>query len=196
MILPNQASRNSNQPLTIPSNSQVLFSLQPQDSVLNQLTFTGPSVPIGPPAITHGFTAPVHSLIPDDLEGDYRRFEYSFDRTGQAVSHSVGIYEKSADDGSKVTVAVTMLYVSTGWDMWSIFKREYTGDDYPAALAIHNAETGHEDYSSGYDFSSDASWVQGTGSEYFRAFDAYADGSGTHPAVYQNGDIPLTTIEP
>jgi hypothetical protein len=46
MILPNQASRNSNQPLTIPSNSQVLFSLQPQDSALSHLSFTGPSVPV------------------------------------------------------------------------------------------------------------------------------------------------------
>jgi hypothetical protein len=45
LILPNQASRNSNQPFTIPANTQVLFSLSPQDSALSHLSFTGPSVP-------------------------------------------------------------------------------------------------------------------------------------------------------
>ena len=120
-----------------------------------------------------------------------------YDRTGTAVTHRVvGIYERSVDDGSKITVSVTMLYISTGWDMWILYKREYTGDDYPAALAIHNAGTGHEDYSSGYDFSSDASWVQYGNGETFRAYGIYADGSGHHPSQTQNGDILVTTIQP
>ena len=196
LILPNQAARNSNQSFTIPANSQVLFSLQPQDAVINQISFTGPSVPVGPPAITHGFTVPVHSGIPDDLEGDYRRFPYSFDKTGTATSSVVGIYEKSDDDGSKITVNITMLYQSNGWDVWSIFKREYEGAEYPAALAIHNAGSGHADYSSGYDFVSDTDWVERTGNQYFRSFNSYSDGSGHCPKLYHTGDIPLTTIQP
>ena len=197
LILPNQASRNSNQPFTIPANSQVLFSLSPRDAVLNQLTFTGPSVPIGPPAITQGFTVPVHSGIPDELEGDYRRFAYSFDRSGTAVTHKVvGIYEKSVDDGSKITVNVAMLYVSTGWDVWSVFTKTYSGDDYPAALTIHNNGSGHQDYSSGYNFNDDASWVRHGSGENFRSYHSYSDGSGFCPKLYHTGDIPLTKIEP
>ena len=154
-------------------------------------------IPTGPPAIVHGFSVPAHSGIPDDLEGDYRRFPYSFDRTGTAVTHKVvGIYERSVDDGSKITVNITMLYQSDGWDIWSIFKREYEGAEYSPALAIHNAGSGHADYSSGYDFSSDTDWVERTGNQYFRSFNSYSDGSGHCPQLYHTGDISLTTIQP
>ena len=45
VILPNQAARDANESFTIPANSQILFSLTPQDAALNQISFTGPSVP-------------------------------------------------------------------------------------------------------------------------------------------------------
>ena len=88
-----------------------------------------------------------------------------------------------------------MLYVSTGWDVWSIFKREYNGAEYAAALTIHNAGSGHEDYSSGYDFLSDTDWVQRGSDDNFRAYHTYLDGTGFCPQLYQTGDIPLTKIE-
>ena len=145
---------------TIPANSVINYGILPNESIVKSSEIPQPpALPIEPPDITQGFNVPVHSGIPDDLEGDYRRFAYSFDRSGTAISHRVvGIYEKSDDDGSKITVNVAMLYVSTGWDVWSIFKREYTGVEYAAALTIHNAGSGHADYSSGYDFLSDTAW--------------------------------------
>jgi hypothetical protein len=112
------------------------------------------------------------------------------------TNNVVGIYERSVDDGSKITVNITMLYQSVGWDIWAIFKREYTGGGYAAAQAIHNAGSGHADYSSGYDFSSDNDWVLRTGNKYFRSFNSYSDGSGRCPKLYHTGDIPLTTIQP
>ena len=70
MILPNQAARNSNQPFTIPANSQVLFSLQPQDSVLSHLSFTGPSVPVRFAGLPDNLNAAIiHPEYPDVLMG-------------------------------------------------------------------------------------------------------------------------------
>lgn len=182
---------------TIPANSVINYGILPNESIVKSSEIPQPpALPIEPPDITQGFNVPVHSGIPDDLEGDYRRFAYSFDRSGTAITHKVvGIYEKSVNDGSKITVNVAMLYVSTGWDVWSIFKREYNGAEYAAALTIHNAGSGHEDYSSGYDFLSSTDWVQRTGNEYFRAYHTYSDGSGFCPQLYHTGDIPLTKIE-
>ena len=182
---------------TIPANSVINYGILPNESIVKSSEVPQPPpLPIEPPTITHGFTVPVHSGIPDDLEGDYRRFAYSFDRSGTAITHKVvGIYEKSVNDGSKITVNVAMLYVSTGWDVWSIFKREYTGAEYASALTIHNNGSGHEDYSSGYDFLSDTDWVQRGSTENFRAYHTYSDGSGFCPQLYQTGDIPLTKIE-
>lgn len=45
MVLPNQAARDASQSFTIPANSQLHFAISPQDAPLNQLSFTGPSVP-------------------------------------------------------------------------------------------------------------------------------------------------------
>jgi len=70
LILPNQAARNSNQSFTIPANSQVLFSVQPQDAVLNQLSFTGPSVPVRFAGLPDNLNAAViHPEYPDVLMG-------------------------------------------------------------------------------------------------------------------------------
>jgi hypothetical protein len=78
--------------------------------------------------------------------------------------------------------------------MWSAFKRTFSGAEYAAAQAIHNAGTGHEEYSAGFDFNADPSWL--AVSEAFRAYGVFSDGSGSHPAVSQNDNVPLAAIEP
>ncbi len=45
IFLPNQAARDANESFTIPANSQILFSIKPQDAPLTRLGFSGPSVP-------------------------------------------------------------------------------------------------------------------------------------------------------
>jgi len=190
---------NPDNHFTFPVNSIIHYGVIPNEALetVANIPAPPPIIPSGPPAIVHGFTVPVNSGIPDDLEGDYRRFPYSYDITGAAITHMVvGIFEKSVDDGSKITASVTMLMVTTGWDMWSLYQREYTGSDYAAALTIHNAGTGHEDYSSGYDFSSDASWLRYGDGQIFRSYHQYSDNSGHCPQLYHNGSISLTKIEP
>ena len=87
---------------TIPADSLINYGILPNESIVKSSQIPQPpAVPTGPPAITHGFAVPVHSGIPGDLKGDYRRFAYSFDRTGTAVTRRVvGIYEKSVAGAS------------------------------------------------------------------------------------------------
>ena len=177
---------------TIPAGSVIAVSIEPNEALLS--TEPMPSPPPVVAAITYGFTVPVDSGIPTEIQGDYRRFPYSFDKTGTAVSHhNVGVYERSVDDGTTITVYAVALFLETGWDMWSMFKRVYT--DYAAAKAVHFSGAGFEDYSAGFNFTSDPDWVQHM-AEAMRAYGSYADGSGYRPGLMQLGNIPLSTIQP
>ena len=109
----------------------------------------------------------------------------------------VGLYERSEDDGSEVRVYVAALFTNNGWDMWSVQKRTFEGADYAAALALHNAGTGHVDYSSGYDFTASPWQPIGTAShptEAMRAYQAFADGR-RHPRLMQADNSSTETIE-
>ena len=190
-------SAKADKNFTMPGGSVIHYGATPNESTPTDAAIPAPPpvAPSGPPAIVHGFTAPVNAAIDVDLQGDYRRFPYSFDRSGAAVTHRVvGVYERSVDDGSTISVTAAVLFTSTGWDMWSAFKRTFSGAEYAAAQAIHNAGTGHEEYSAGFDFNADPSWL--AVSEAFRAYGVFSDGSGSHPAVSQNDNVPLAAIEP
>ena len=190
-------SAKADKHFTLPAGSAIHYGAQANESTPTAAAIPAPApvAPSGPPAIVHGFTAPVNAAIDVDLQGDYRRFPYSFDRSGAAVAHRVvGVYERSVDDGSTISVTVAVLFTSTGWDMWSAFKRTFSGAEYAAAQAVHNAATGHEEYSAGFDFNADPSWLEVSGA--FRSYGGFSDGSGSRPGISHNGDIPLLTIEP
>ncbi|KAH8054428.1 hypothetical protein JL720_14448 [Aureococcus anophagefferens] len=145
---------------------------------------------------TGGFRVPASFTDNPELVGEYRLFPYSFDKTGAVVSDPlVGLYERSEDDGSEVRVYVAALFTNDGWDMWSVQKRTFAGADYADALALHNAGTGHVDYSSGYDFTASPWQPIGTAShpmEAMRAYQAFADGR-RHPAQMQADNSPTET---
>jgi len=190
------ASAASN--FTMPAGSCIHYGASPNEPVPTAASIPAPPpvVPSGPPAIVHGFTVPSHASIDDELEGDYRRFPFSFDRSGAAVTHRVvGIFERSVDSGSTIDAVVAVLLQNNGWDMWSAFKRTYSGAEYAAAQVVHNAGTGHEDYTSGYDFNAEPSWVVAV-NEAFRGFADFTDGSGWLPGASHSGSVSLTTIEP
>ena len=191
-------SANADKHFTMPAGSVIHYGAQPNESTPTNAAIPAPP-PVahsGPPAIVHGFTAPVNAAMAPDLQGDYRRFPYSFDRSGAAVAHRVvGVFERSEDSGSAIDAVVAVLVQNNGWDMWSTFKRTYSGAEYAAAQAVHSAGTGHEDYSSGFDFNADPSWVVAV-NEAFRGFAGFADGSGWAPGGSHSGNVSLTKIEP
>jgi len=96
MLLPNQVSRDNSVAFTIPANSQILFSLNPQDAVLNQLSFTGPSVPSTPSGFTLSNTT-VDYTGTWQYAGNVRRVGPSF-----TTSTDIGIYRH--DYGTAVYV--------------------------------------------------------------------------------------------
>ena len=190
-------SAKADKHFTLPAGSAIHYGAQPNESAPSAAGIPTPPaiVPSGPPAIVHGFTAPVNPSLDADLQGEYRRFPYSFDRSGAAVTNYVaGVFERSVDSGSTIEAVVAVLFQNSGWDMWSAFKRTYSGAEYAAAQAVHNAATGHEDYSTGYNFNANPSWV--AVSQAFRGFANYTDSSGLRPSVSHSGNVSLTTIEP
>lgn len=176
---------------TIPSGSKFNMSVRANDSALVVHPVTGPAPAAVPPAIAKGFRVPSsYAGIYPDIVGEYRFFPYSFDRLGQDVTHvDSGIYERSEDDGSTVTVYILLHWKNDGWQTMTMYKRQFTGAAYAAAKALHLAGTGHLDYSSRVNFDNLPEWstpdpVSGHG--YWFPFSSYnypafADGVGTIP---------------
>ena len=185
------------QNFTLPANSKIHFAVRGCDAVLGAShAVTGPAAPAAAAPIVKGFRVPSsYSGIYPEIVGEYRFFPYSFDRTGADVTHvpgGSGIYERSEDDGSKVTVYILMHFKNDGWQTMVLYKREFTGGDYAAAKALHLAGTGHLDYSSRLNFDSQPlknEWATPdpvSGHQYWFPFSsynypAYADGVGTIP---------------
>ena len=191
---------------TCKAGTAIHLSMEPNDTQLVESVMPDPpALPSGPPAIAKGFRVPSsYAGIYPDIIGEYRFFPYSFDRLGLDVTHhDSGIYERSEDDGSTVTVYILLHWKNDGWETMVMYKRQFPGSAYAAAKALHLAGTGHLDYSSRVNFDNLPEWATPdpvSGHQYWFPitsynYQAFNDGVGTIPEHTIPNDSTRVNLE-